>query len=214
MKDVVLHLCMQVEPLLIVVEVVEHGREAVVVQSVGGQVFDDDALQLLELHGDAGVVLGDSVDVVFSAGLPVEQPLHVGEERALLERHVGDDAVHVVVVELEDELGQVVAQVEGRLKLLAYGGQLELHEILVARPQVVEQRGHIEVGDLALVEIPINGEVDHSQESGRVDMLLLADLTHRLVAEAQADTEGTEALQYIVVVADDGNQLVVRFIDF
>lgn len=45
-------------------------------------------------------------------------------------------------------------------------------------------------------------------------MLLLADLTHRLVAEAQADAEGTEALQYIVVVADDGNQLVVRFINF
>ena len=48
-EDVVLHLRMKGEPLLVVVDVVERRRKLVVVQSVAGQIFYDDALQLAQL---------------------------------------------------------------------------------------------------------------------------------------------------------------------
>lgn len=52
-----------------------------------------------------------------------------------------DDAVGIIVVELEDEAGEVVVLVERAHQLAPDEGQLEIDVIGVASLQVLQQRG-------------------------------------------------------------------------
>ena len=82
------------------------------------------------------------------------------------------------------------------------------------RTQVMQQRGDGKTVNIFFVAIAIDGEVDHREEGVSVHALIFAHLSDRLVAKTQVDAKRTKTLEDIVVVAYDGDQLVVSLIHF
>ena len=60
----------------------------------------------------------------------------------------------------------------------------------------------------------VDGEIHHSEKRVSIHILLLADLTHRLVAEAETYPEASQTLQQVVVVPYQEYHLVVGLIHF
>ena len=85
------------QPFFVVVYVIEYGGQLVVREAVVGQVFDDDALELLEFSGDVAVVFREGLHVVFVCLFASQQCLDVREERLFLIFHVPAYVVGVVV---------------------------------------------------------------------------------------------------------------------
>ncbi len=84
----------------------------------------------------------------------------------------------------------------------------------MARFEIVQQRPYADLLVVLKFSCTIDGVINHSQESISVYMVVDTGLTHRLVAEAQTDAKASQSLQQIVIVADERNHLVVRFIHF
>ena len=101
----------------------------VVAQVVGWQVFDDDALQLLDFLVHLAMVLRESLNVIVGIGIPREQRLHVWEHHFLLILHVRADGMGVFVVEFEDEAGEVVFRIQGIHEFLSDERELEVKVI-------------------------------------------------------------------------------------
>lgn len=63
-----------------------------------------------------------------------------------------------------------------------------------------------------LMAIAIDDVVHHEEEGVCVHILCLTHFFDGLVAKAQIDAESAHGLQHAVVVADEGNHLVVRLV--
>ena len=209
---------MQRQPLLIIINIVEGCRELVVAQGVAGQVFDDDLLQLAQLLVDLPVVLREGLDVVARGDTPRQQTLHIGEHGAFLVLHVLLYLTGILIVEFQDEGRQrglsPRLHIEGIDEFAAYERQLEAEIIVVARPQILHQRVDGQSVGIVVVEIAVDGVVHHSEERVGVDAFVFAHFAHSFVAKAEVDAERPEALQDVIVVADDGDEFIVRLIHF
>ena len=76
----------------------------------------------------------------------------------------------------------------------------------------MQQGRYGEAVGIVILLIPIDGEIDHSQESIRVHILFLAHLTYGLVAKTKVNAETAQTLEDIVIVTDNADQLVVSLI--
>ena len=211
-EDVVLDLGVLAQPFLVVVDVVEGGRELVVVEGVGGEVLDDHELELAQRLVGLLVVFGEGLDVVVADGTALEQRLDVGEEGLLLVLHVAAYLLGVFFVEAHDEAAQGVAGADALLQFATDEGELEVEVVGVAGLEVVEEGGDADAVVVLEVGLVVDGEVDDGQEGVGVYVVHLAGLADGLVAEAEVDAEGAQGLQYAVVVLDEGDHLVTGFV--
>ena len=116
------------QPFLVVVNVVERGRELVVVHAVAGQVFDDDVLQLAQFLVGLSVMLRESVDVVVARHLIVEQGINIREHHFLLVFHVRTYLVRILIIELHDKACQI--------QMRWCGNKLAMQRCLLGRCQM------------------------------------------------------------------------------
>ena len=158
-EDVVLHLGVLTEPFLVIIDVVECCGELVVVESVGGQVFDDHELQLTQFLVGLLMVTRKGVHVIIVHGVSVYQRLDVGEECLLLVLHVPADFLGIFLIQLHDEHAKGVSGGDALLQLAADEGQLEVQIVGMARLQVVQEGRHADLFVVREVVIPIYGEV-------------------------------------------------------
>ena len=120
---------MLLQPHLVLINVVQGGRELVVVQPVLGQILDDEQFQFAQLFVGSPVVLREGLHIVAGGGHSLNERLYVWEERLLLVFHVAPYLVGILVVEAQNQLGQRVVLIERLLQLPPDIGQLEIQEI-------------------------------------------------------------------------------------
>ena len=200
------------KPFLIIIDVVERGTELVVVQAIGRQIFDDDALQFLQFLIHLDMVFGEGLYVESGIGITIYKCLNIREYHLFLVLHVVGDAMGIVIIEFEDETSEIVLFVESLHKFLSDERQLEVDVVGMGSLEIMQKRRQRQAVGIVVLLIAIDGKVDHRQESIGIHLLLLTYLLDCLVAEAQVDAEATEALQYVVIVTNDADHLVVSFI--
>ena len=108
----ILDLCVLTEPSLIVIDIMERRRQLVVVQPVLRQVFDDEELQLAQFLIRCPMVLGEGLHVIVTGRAPLQQGLHIREERLLFVHHMTAYLMRVLIVETHDQLSERVIRVQ------------------------------------------------------------------------------------------------------
>ena len=211
-KDIILYHRMLAQPHLVLIDIVERGRQLVVVLSVLRQILDDEQLQLAQFLVGSTMMLRESLHIIVIGRTPLYQRLHIGEERLLLVFHVTAYLVGILVVEAKNEFCQRVALVERFLQLATDIGQLEVQEIGVTGLQIVKQGGDGQLLVGLKLAIPIDGEVDHSQEGIGIHPVALAGFLNCLITKTKTDAETAQHLQEVVVIANQRNHLVVGLI--
>ena len=102
----ILHHRVLPQPLLVVVNIMEGGRQFIVMQTIAGQVFDDEQFQFTQFLVGLLVVLGEGIDTIFRGSFAVEECLNIGEEIALFVGHVAAYLLSVLVIEFQYQPGQ------------------------------------------------------------------------------------------------------------
>ena len=191
-KDMILDLSVLTEPRLIVIDIMECRRQLVVVQPVLRQVFDDEELQFAQLLIRCPMVLGEGLHIIVTGRAPLQQGLHIREERLLFVHHMTTYLMRVLIIETHDQLSERVVRVQRLREFTTDKRQLEVKEISMAGLQVMQQGryGKHLVG-LELT-ITVDGIVDDSQEGIGIHLIILTSLLYGLVTEAQADAKATQ----------------------
>ena len=128
-------------------------------------------------------------DVVLVAGLALDQLLDIGEEGLLLKLHVIANRAGILVEEFHDQASEVVALVEGAFQFAPDGRKLVAEVVLVARTEILDERGQGNAVGIVEVAIAIDREIDDGEEGIGIYLLLLADLADRLVAKTEMNAE-------------------------
>ena len=81
-------------------------------------------------------------------------------------------------------------------------------------PQILHESVHGQAVGIVGVAIAVNGEVHYGQEGISIYALVLAHFAHGFIAKAQVDAERPKTLQDVIIVADDGDEFIVRLIHF
>lgn len=183
-------------------------------EAVGGKILDDNALQLAKFQLVLSVVAREGVDVVLVAGLALDQLLDIGEEGLLLKLHVIANGAGILVEEFHDQTSEVVALVEGAFQFAPDGRKLVVEVVLVARTEILDERGQGNAVGIVEVAIAIDREIDDGEEGIGIYLLLLADLADRLVAKTKMDAKAAETLEQVVIVADKADHLILFLVCF
>ena len=122
------------------------------------------------------------------------------------------DAVRILVIESEDESGQIVVLIKRLYQLFAYERELKINVVSMRSLEIMQQCGQRQTRGIIVLLVAVDGKVHHRQEGISIYSLLFANLSHSLVAKAQIDTETTQALKDVVIIANNADHLVISFI--
>ena len=128
-KDFFLHLRVMLQPFLIVVDVIEGGTELVVMQSIRRQIFDNDALQLFQLHIHLNMMLREGFNIKFRTGITIDKCLNIREHHLFFILHVISDAMGIIIIELQNEASQIILFIQRFNQFLTDKRQLEIYVI-------------------------------------------------------------------------------------
>ena len=78
--------------------------------------------------------------------------------------------------------------------------------------QVVKQCGNRQLLVGLEVTVAVNRIVDDSQEGIGVNIIIFTRLLHRLVAKTKVDAKTAKHLQQVIIIADQGDHLIIRLI--
>ena len=118
----------------------------------------------------------------------------------------------ILIIETQDQSCKRVVLIQRFLQLPTDKRQLEVEEISMTRLQIVHQGLNTDLLVGLKLAITVDGIVNHRQKSIGIYIIILTSLLHRLVAKAQTDTEAAKRLQQVIIIADQGNHLVIRLI--
>ena len=181
-------------------------------QAVLRQILDNKQFQLTQLLVGSPMMLRECLYIIIIGRPSFQQCLHIREQCFLLVLHMTTYLMGVFVVESQYQSGQRVIFVQRLRKFSAYKGQLEVKEIGVTGFQIMHQRRNTDLLIGIKLTITVDGIVDHSQESIGIYIIILTCLFHGLITEAKTDAETAKRLQQVIIIADQRDHLIVRFI--
>ena len=120
----------------------------------------------------------------------------------------------ILIIEFQDEPGQIIILVECGHQCFSHERQLEIKKIGMTGLEIFDECRDGKAVGIVIISIAIDSKIHHSQEGIGVYILVLAHISHRFVAETQADAESTQRLKYAIIVPNEQNHLVIRFIHF
>ncbi len=97
----------------------------------------------------------------------------------------------------------------GAFQFAPDGRKLVAEVVLVARTEILDERGQGNAVGIVEVAIAIDREIDDGEEGIGIYLLLLADLADRLVAKTEMDAKAAETLEQVVIVADKADHLIL-----
>ena len=140
------------------------------------------------------MMLREGLYIEVCTGITIDKCLNIREYHLFLILHVIGDAMGIIIIKLEDKTCQIILFIQRFNQFLTDKRQLEIYVIGMRSLEIMQEGWQRQAVGIVILLVTINRQVYHGEESISIHLLLVANLTHSLVAKAQVDAEATEAL--------------------